>query len=303
MNLGNFMIEVLMISSAASQDDAHLMIHATSPSLSALTLAKALPQDSLLFKSRRPALVPHRDPLAALVRRVMFLPWYAMSGSRSCMTVETTLAERIQFANRAQLPKVIFVDVQAGQTIQTYSASIKFVARMHGLRYLMYHYRAICYVVLTSLFWASSMGFMTVTWFIWLALAKLSPKRSLGDASGQNLPFDYKPGVCRDSGAPYLPIKQENEDESLAAVTEENTQKRDRHKVHIKVEEEEDDGSTAIKAEPDGNESFRKGHNTEKQDEMESLCSNGSAKTGGTSSGRSSNDGGSEIRQRLGRET
>ncbi|KAL2888151.1 tubulin-tyrosine ligase [Ceratocystis lukuohia] len=303
------MIELLMISSATSEEQANLLSQATSPPLSSLTLAKSLSRDPLLLKSRRPALIPHQDPLVAMFKRILSLPWYAMSNSRSRIIIETTLVERVQFPSRAQLPKAMFVDIQAGQSIQTYSASIKFVARMHGLRYLMYHYRALCYVVLTSLFWASSMGFMTVTWFVWVTLIKLSSQEPQSNVDGPKLPqFESRHKSLKDDSLLHSQIKQEAEDCEYGTFTEthkfsndalQDKMEKDEKKhgpVNIKTESDDEGrrGSTWKDKNKTRNAIGRQSHELE----VHQMAQSPNTEVTGTSSGWSSNDDSSAVRYR-----
>ena len=74
------------------------------------------------------------------------------------------LAERVYFPKSVPLPGSAFLEIEAGQTLQTYQVSLTLTAQLHGLRWLMHHYRLPMYLFFTFLFWVFELLFMGVAW-------------------------------------------------------------------------------------------------------------------------------------------
>lgn len=130
----------------------------------------------VLYSARRPALVPYVDPVVSLASRVMFLFYYMLfPNSRVCeMTVP--LAERVSFPKGSALPVSAYIEVEAGQTIQIYRASLNLTAQLRGLRWLMHHYRLPMYITFTFFFWIFEVLFMGTAWHFWVSATRGSDK-------------------------------------------------------------------------------------------------------------------------------
>ncbi|KAI1881079.1 hypothetical protein JX265_001319 [Neoarthrinium moseri] len=122
--------------------------------------------DNVVFSSRRPALVPYRDPLLSTAGRLLFLLWHLVvsPAAAELETLTVPMGELVEF--RHQLPLSLLLDVQAGQTLQVYAARIELVARLTGLRWLMYNHRILSFVAFTALFWLAEMLSMGVGWLV-----------------------------------------------------------------------------------------------------------------------------------------
>ncbi|KAI1654795.1 putative adipose-regulatory protein-domain-containing protein [Daldinia decipiens] len=126
-------------------------------------------EDTVVFTSRRPALIPYADPLVKTVSRVLFLPYHILYPSASeTTTLIIPMGELVEF--NQILPMSILVEIQAGQTLQVYSATITLVARLTGIRWAMYNHRIISFVVCTVVFWIAE---MLSTGLAWLILSSL----------------------------------------------------------------------------------------------------------------------------------
>ncbi|KAK8120081.1 hypothetical protein PG999_004201 [Apiospora kogelbergensis] len=128
------------------------------------------PPGHVVFSSRRPALLPYEDPFVSRASRALFLLWHVLVGSASSsagrITLDLPMGELVEF--RDQLPLSLLLDVQAGQNLQVYAARVELVARLTGLRWLMYNHRLISFVVCTALFWSAEMISMAAAWAILL---------------------------------------------------------------------------------------------------------------------------------------
>lgn len=116
---------------------------------------------SILFHSRRPALLPYVDPVVSLTSRVVFVAWHLLfPETAQVCKMDVKLAEKVAFTRLGGVPKTAYVEVEAGQTIQIYEASLTLTAQLSGLRYLMTHYRLPTYIIFTVFFWAFEVLFM-----------------------------------------------------------------------------------------------------------------------------------------------
>ncbi|KAH8666335.1 hypothetical protein BX600DRAFT_380606 [Xylariales sp. PMI_506] len=119
---------------------------------------------NVVFSSRRPALVPYTDPLVARASRLLFLPWHLLTPTSEQVRLVVPMGELVEFRN--QLPLSVLLDVQAGQNFQVYSAQIELVARLTGIRWMMYNHRIISFVVFTTLFWLAEIIWMVLAWLV-----------------------------------------------------------------------------------------------------------------------------------------
>lgn len=128
--------------------------------------AQLFESENIIFSSRRPTLVPYMDPVVSLASRVLFLFYYMLFPSSRTCEVIVPLAERLYISKGAILPASAFIEIEAGQTIQTYQVLLTLTAHLQGLRWLMHHYRLPMYLLFTFLFWVFELLFMAAAWSI-----------------------------------------------------------------------------------------------------------------------------------------
>ncbi|KAF4122682.1 Variant SH3 domain [Geosmithia morbida] len=128
-------------------------------------------QGGVVFSSRRPALVPYVDPVVSAASRTLFLFYHVLFPGARTHEVTVRLAERVAFGRAHSLPASAFVELEAGQDLQTYDVRLNFTAQLRGLRWLMHHYRLPTYLVFTFFFWACEVVFMGLIWAIWTSWA------------------------------------------------------------------------------------------------------------------------------------
>jgi len=130
-----------------------------------LDLPAFLASHRVVYTTTRPAIIPYVDPFASLVSRLLFLPLHVIfPGSRST-TVRLTvpMAEEVGLgfqrggSGGSGTPKMLLLEVQAGQDIQVYDASVTIAARLKGLRAVMYRWRVTSFVVFSVAFWLGEM--------------------------------------------------------------------------------------------------------------------------------------------------
>ena len=119
---------------------------------------------NIMFTSTRPGLLPYTDPLVSLASRIFFIAYHVLKPHSEYTTLRINLAENLAFPRGAVLPTSVFVEVQAGQSLQVHKASATFAAQLAGLRYFMYYWRVTAFLGFTAAFWVCEVGFMVVTW-------------------------------------------------------------------------------------------------------------------------------------------
>ncbi|KAI2628154.1 hypothetical protein GGS21DRAFT_527997, partial [Xylaria nigripes] len=166
--------------------------------------------DNLVFSSRRLALIPYQDPLVSTASRILFLLYHVVF-SRTAETVTLTIpmGELVEF--REGPPLSFLVDVEAGQALQVYSSTMTFVARLSGVRWLMYNHRILSFFVCTTTFWLAEITSMGLAW---LMLGWLSSNQQ-GDKGTKT------EGVRE----PSTPVEETTEYEASSAVKEEKNVK------------------------------------------------------------------------------
>lgn len=156
---GNFMISLYLLDSKNSDNlDVSARKFANDRS--------DFEQSNILFTSRRPALIPYVDPVVSLGSRIIFLLYHLIVPTSQTCVLNVPVAERVTFPTDSAIPSTAYVEVEAGQGIQIYSASLTMTAQLSGLRWLMFHYRLLTFITFTMLFWVCELGFMVVAWAI-----------------------------------------------------------------------------------------------------------------------------------------
>lgn len=125
---------------------------------------------TILYSSRRAALIPHLDPIVSHAKRVFFLFYYMLIPSSQAIELVVPLAERVSFSKGSVVPSSAYLELEGGQTIQTYHTTLNFVAKLGGLRWLMFHYRLPTYLTFTFLFWCCELLFTVGAWSLWSVL-------------------------------------------------------------------------------------------------------------------------------------
>jgi len=220
---GNFMVSLYLL------DSDNLPPVLTKPRLHSDPVHH-FPSKSVLFSSRRPALIPYRDPLVSVASRLFFIFYHIMFPSTQTCTLVVPMVERVAFPSISALPAKVFIEVEAGQTIQVYSLSVTLTAQLRGLRWLMYHYRLITFVAFTTTFWMCELLFMGLAWVLFgmftqsknpqgrgaVVKKELKDEPGLGNdlsdaprvfpTYGRQPPLRYEP-VARDDLAHGLPVE------------------------------------------------------------------------------------------------
>lgn len=220
---------------------------------------------SVIYTTRRPALMPYVDPTVSLARRLVWLPFHVVFPKNDVYSMTLPLAENIVFSRSSRVPKSIYVELQAGQDIQTYEAAVTMTANLRGLRWILHNYRIVSFITLTLGFWSMEMLFAGLTLFtlgIFVGNEDHPPKPELEDA--ENKEEDGLGEVKLEERMHELPsIKREHSHEDEHHLNEHKLERRRSSEDHggglrrrrsIKHDEEGESsasGGVGIKREPD----------------------------------------------------
>jgi len=122
----------------------------------------------VLAHETRPAILTYHSQTMEHIHRAAALPLYVVGLRHESEVLNVMMMEGIQFEKGwRNVPASARLELRSAKALQVYEAQVVFTARLHGLRYVMFNYRTISFLVLTSIFWTVE---MTFAGFIWLAL-------------------------------------------------------------------------------------------------------------------------------------
>lgn len=135
------------------------------------TLQKA----EVLARSRRPAILTYRGWLTEICYRALRLPLYVVGWGTESETVSVMITEGVQFDKGwGNVPTSIRLELRSRIPLEVYRVSVRFVAKLEGLRWVMYTHRLTSAAVLIGLFWAIEMGVLLFTWALFsICLGKI----------------------------------------------------------------------------------------------------------------------------------
>ncbi|KAF8460369.1 putative adipose-regulatory protein-domain-containing protein [Kalaharituber pfeilii] len=169
-DLGNFMVDLDLLSSP--QPPAQT----TSKSESGIPPA---PTRTTLHRARRPAILTYRSPFTNLINTALRAPLLIFSLSREEEKLTIPLLQRVSFPSRAQTPESLKLTILA-ERVQTYSAIVRFSARLGGLRGIMYNYRLTAASIFITTFWFIEAVCAVLVW--WVLVAAMAPLPAPGEA-------------------------------------------------------------------------------------------------------------------------
>lgn len=195
---GNFMVDVYLLDSQPASWDT----------ITGRGLGEApFREDHVRLHSRRPAILPYEDPLVGIASRLIFLAYHLIARDTQVLRLDVQMAEKVTLASQqSRMPTWVFVELLAGQTIETYDATVILTAQLRGLRWLMYHYRLPSFVAATAIFWLAETLFMLAAWLAWTRLW----------VSSGDMPTSFS---APDPPGPVKTIKKEEENLSDIPMT------------------------------------------------------------------------------------
>ncbi|KAL9070384.1 MAG: hypothetical protein Q9161_004943 [Pseudevernia consocians] len=156
--VGNFMLDLSFLGPPSATGPASSILPS---SLSSITNATAT-----IARSRRPAILTYTSAVVETANTLSGLPWYIMGWKSESEVLAVSMFEGVEFAKGwANVPQSVRVVVEADEKMQFYEVGVRIIAKLGGLRWLLYHHRVLSFLFFTTAFWSSSMISMAVAWF------------------------------------------------------------------------------------------------------------------------------------------
>lgn len=206
-----------------------LSIHGSTDKLAATVLETLKLEDqvpnSAIYRSRRPALMPYASTTTDLVSKLIHLPFHVLSWHDfDSVTLTIPMFEQVEFARgRDNIPKSATLQLQTQRPptgeqegLHVYNARLIFQVRFHGLRYLIYNYRSLAFIVFSALFYGTSITTLALGWAVMATVFRSKDESAVVKA-------DNKTRVKLDSGTDEAsqtattdnrPIKKEPADDT-----------------------------------------------------------------------------------------
>ncbi|KAF2445121.1 hypothetical protein P171DRAFT_413175 [Karstenula rhodostoma CBS 690.94] len=124
-----------------------------------------LQRTKVLARSRRPAILTYRSWLTEMCYRALRLPLYVVGWGTESETVSVMVMEGVQFEKGwRNVPTSIRLELRSKVPLEVYRVSVRFIAKLEGLRWVMYTHRLTSAAVFIGVFWAVEMGVLLFTW-------------------------------------------------------------------------------------------------------------------------------------------
>ncbi|KAK5203222.1 hypothetical protein LTR41_011024 [Exophiala xenobiotica] len=170
--------------------------------------------DNVYKHSRRPAILPYSSPILSLSHTLLHLPWHAI-GWRDLDAVHLVVPmfEMISFPRGSRnVPSHARLELQSSSIMQVYNAKLAFRAKFQGLRYWIYNYRVVAFVIFTALFYTISITSMGLAW---AAITVIWAKRDASEERKRIKQEDPAGAIKQEGDAGEKPkVKEEAETES-----------------------------------------------------------------------------------------
>lgn len=126
---------------------------------------------TVVARSRRPAILTYRSFATESLHRFLRLPFYTLGWHTESETVTTPVMDNVEFDKGwKNIPTALRLEIRSSTPLEIYRVGVNFVARLEGLRWVMYEYRLASFMIFTTLFWATEMGILLFTWGIFTLL-------------------------------------------------------------------------------------------------------------------------------------
>lgn len=126
---------------------------------------------TVLARSKRPAILTYRSPAIEHAHRLLRLPFYLLGWHTESEHISISMLESVEFDKGPRnIPTSVKVELRSRHPLDVYTASVRFSARLEGLRWLMYRYWLSSAIAFTLLFWSVEMGVLLFTWGVFTLL-------------------------------------------------------------------------------------------------------------------------------------
>jgi seipin len=138
---------------------------------------------TILARSRRPAILTYRSYIIEHIHRLLRIPLYLAGWHTESEHIEINMMESIEFDKGVRnVPTSVKIELRSRHPLEVYTVSVRFSARLEGLRWLMYRYWLSSAIAGTCLFWSVEMCVLLFTWGVFTLLFSSA---STSDHSGQ----------------------------------------------------------------------------------------------------------------------
>jgi len=148
VDAGNFMLDLSLLSPPSTPPSVPSAITTIIPNTT-----------STIAHSRRPAILPYSSPVFKIYQTIIDLPLHFF-GFRNpdAITLHIPMFERVSFSRGYRnIPTALTLSLQtqphSSIPLQIYSAKILFQARFQGLRWFVYNYRIISWMLFSTIFY------------------------------------------------------------------------------------------------------------------------------------------------------
>jgi seipin len=119
----------------------------------------------VLARSRRPSILTYRSWFTERCYRALRLPLYVVGWGSESETVTVMVMEGVQFDKGwRNVPTSMRLELRSHIPLEVYKVSVRFVAKLEGLRWIMYTHRLTSAAVLIAVFWVVELGVLLFTW-------------------------------------------------------------------------------------------------------------------------------------------
>jgi seipin len=159
VDAGNFMLDLSLLSPPSTPPNIPTSITTLIPNTT-----------TTIAHSRRPAILPYSSPILNIYQTVISLPLHFLNlRNPDATTLHIPMFERVSFSRGYRnIPTALTLSLQTQShspiPMQIYSATILFEARFQGLRWFVYHYRLLSWMLFSTLFYTLTISSMAITW-------------------------------------------------------------------------------------------------------------------------------------------
>jgi seipin len=258
LNAGNWMVGLWMYGPSASggsvqsmqgwDDEWNLEEQSQDGAPGTVTQKSTAENSPVLARSRRPAILTYRSWPIEHAYRFLRLPVYLLGWHTESEHLEVSMFNWIEFGKGLRsVPSSVRVELRSKYPLEVYTLSVRFSAKLEGLRWLMYRYWLSSAIVGTCLFWSVEMGVLLFTWAIFTLLfgtssTPSSHERIKPEPSETRREHDTEPGTPFSDTSrtfPTLPSQQPLHYTSSSPKIERQTPSLD--DIPVKEEAEADD--------------------------------------------------------------
>ncbi|KAF6239055.1 hypothetical protein HO173_002927 [Letharia columbiana] len=154
---GNFMLDLSLLGPSTTGTPSSIL-----PS----SLSSTTNTTTTIARSRRPAILTYTSAVVETANTLSGLPWYILGWKSESEVLSVSMFEGVEFAKGwANVPQSVRVVVEADEKMQFYEVGVRIIAKLGGLRWVLYHHRVLSFLFFTTAFWSSSMISMALAWF------------------------------------------------------------------------------------------------------------------------------------------